>query len=214
MLDQLEVTDPRTVRALSSGRAARYLAPYFAGACSIAEAAEYLDEPMGRTHYWTRRWCELGALAVVAERTRPGRPIRIYRTVARQFVVAPEHLPQDHFDHVVAGTHRVLFRAIREAIGASEPPTMVVRQAPGQRGVSVAHESAPRAPESGRRTPSSDDSVHNSSSLQLDEAEAQELADELQGVLSRWSERVGDRLPGPGRAPHLVLVAMARTPAD
>lgn len=210
MVEELEISDPVVVRALSAGRGVHYLAPYFAGPRAVAEAAEYLEEPIARVHYWTRRWCELGLLEVVEERARAGRPIRLYRTVAQRFVVRPEHLPEGHFDRMVDRYHRHLGEALRRAVLTENPMSLLVHQMAGQVGVSVSNTPTPELPERRSRR----DSIHSSVGLHLDDAEARELAEELGAVLRRWSERCGDRRPGAGRSTYLALVAMTPDERD
>lgn len=210
MLEELEVTDPAAVRVLTRGASARWLAPYFAGPSSITDAADHLGESLGRTHYWTRRLHDLGLLQVVETRPRAGRPVRLYRVVARRFVVPPAHLPEGHLERMVAGSHRVLAEALHRALVGEEPLALVVHQEAGQAGVSVSNTPTPSSP--GQRPDRS--SIHSSVHLSLEGEEAEELARELGAVLRRWSERCGGRTPATGRTDHVALVAMAPVPGS
>lgn len=206
MKQRLVIQDRALAAKLSTTRGAHYLAPYFERPCSISEAAEELGEPMSRMHYWTRQWHDLGLLEVVEERKRAGRPIALYRTVAKEFVIPDEVLPESLLERQLEGLNRVLLKSFTKQLSGGGSGMHIFRE-PGHRGVTMNHGDGLDRPDTWGGS-----SRHSSFRLALTRDEARELHDELVALQDRWIERAGrsDRRKGQaGTRDHLVLLASA-----
>ncbi len=212
MATTLEITERDVANALSAHTGPQYLAPYFGRDRSVAEAVEYLDEPMGKVHYWTRRWHDLGLLEVVARQERAGRAILRYRTVADKFVVPerllPETLLERQLDRV---NRRMLHNLQREFPEVAYEGELTVWLPPGQRGISIDRATSRRAEFAAKG------GFQSSFVVNLEPHEAVELREELEQLRDRWLERAGgaDRKAGEaGRRAQMVVLATAADGED
>ncbi len=207
MLPEILITEPAVADALSARTGAQYLGPYFDRPRSIAEAVDYIDEPMGKVHYWTRKWHELGLLEVVERQARAGRPIARYRCIAQKFVVPERLLPQSLLERQLNAVNAKMLRNLqRNFPEVAYDGELTVWQPPGQRGISIDRASS-REEETAKKG-----GLHTSFVVALDPQEAQELRAELEAVRDRWIERGGgaDRQPGKdGRAAYFTILALA-----
>lgn len=208
MFDELPISEPAVADALSARTGAQYLGPYFDRARSVAEAVEYLDEPMNKVHYWTRKWHDFGLIEIVERERRAGRPIARYRTIAKKFVVPERLLPQSLLERQLNSVNAQMLRNLqREYPEIAYDGELTVWQAPGQRGISIDRAS------SRKEETAAKGGLHSSFVVALDPDEAREMRAELQAVRDRWLERGGgaDRQVGKdGRSGYLVILAAAR----
>lgn len=188
--------------ALARGRGTHILAPYFDAPTSVAGAARALGEPLARVYYWTRRWHDLGVLTVAEVVPRKGRPINLYKTVAEIVEVPPQLLPTALFEAQVARDSRVLVAGLNAAVPEIFfGGVLRVHRPAGQRYVSTDR----TMPEG---TPRRHDVLQTTFSVALDREEAAGLRTELEQLRDRWLQP-SDR---PGRATHLVVLAIAPLP--
>ncbi|MGJ3508649.1 hypothetical protein [Enemella sp. A6] len=208
MKNELHVDDPALAKALTAQVGSDFLSPYFDQARSVREACDYLDQPMGKVHYWTRRWHDLGALEIVERVPRKGRAIARYRCVAREFVITHELLPETLLAQQLQRTNQRLLDGLLTSVPQmAYEGRLTIHQPPGQR--SVTHD---RTTLDGSNESSS---LSSSFQLLLTEQEARQLRAELNAVRDRWLERAGGR---DRRLRHqgytLSLTVLATTPLD
>ncbi len=65
----------------------RYLLPFLARDCTIKEAAERTQTSLNSMYVRVERFLRLGLLRVVETRSRPGRAVKVYRSVKDRFFV-------------------------------------------------------------------------------------------------------------------------------
>lgn len=200
----LTINDPRVAACLAAGRGTLFLAPYFAGPSSVTEAAAYLHETVAKTHYWTRRWCDLGLLAVVEEIPRGGRAIKQYAAVADEFVVPPELLPENLLlQQLERGTREMHDALVRAAPESAYGGLLKVHKPKGSRHV---HNDRLAATASG--APKRGDAVHTEFSIALSPDEARAACAELEALRDKWIQRADQT----GKTTHLFILAMAPVP--
>ncbi len=83
----------------------QYLLPFLGTECSAADAARSLDVTLDVLLPRVRRFVGAGILRQSGERTRKGRPIKLYRTIADEFFVpssvlelSDARLPDRHYE--------------------------------------------------------------------------------------------------------------------
>ena len=84
---------------------------------SVSEAAAALGMELKRTHYYVRRLQALGLLAVVEERPRAGRPVKLYRAVADSFFIRHEAAPRGFGDDLAGEVRESLARELLRSDG-------------------------------------------------------------------------------------------------
>ena len=78
---------------LSDPRSLRYFEPFLARTVSVSQAAEEAGCELDTMYYRVRRFVAAGLLRVAELRRRAGRPMKLYRSVADEFVVPFEATP-------------------------------------------------------------------------------------------------------------------------
>lgn len=95
----LPLADARAARWARQAVALRVLGAFMGRASPLAPVAQRLGLLPSTALRWVRRWVEVGALAVVHERARAGRPVKWYRATAARFLIPYEAegaaLPED-----------------------------------------------------------------------------------------------------------------------
>lgn len=95
----MTITDLRAARWARHPTALRILAPFFGDGSSLAPVVAHTGLPAPTVWRWARRWLETGALVVVRELARDGRPIKWYRAAAPRLFIPYESegdaLPED-----------------------------------------------------------------------------------------------------------------------
>lgn len=194
--------DPALARCLAAGRGTTFLSPYFDGPTSVSEAAEHAAEFLAKTHYWTRRWLDLGALELVDEVPRAGRAIKCYRTVADEFVVDGDLLPDGMLARQLDHSSRRLAQALAHAT-AYAPGSMRIYKQPDQH-----HATTIWSAGGARRT--RPDTLHSSLTVALSPAEAAKARRELEELQRRWIRRSGRN----GEDTHLLVLGIAPLQPD
>ena len=91
--------DPRAAQWVRQPLGLNVLRIVMAGSTPLAPVAKELGLPLSTVLRWARRWLEVGALVIDAERPRAGRPVKWYRAVATRFFIPYEAegaaLPED-----------------------------------------------------------------------------------------------------------------------
>lgn len=117
--------DARWATWLLDARTRRHLEPFFGAARSVGEAAAAQREKPNTVLRRVERYLAAGLLRVAGERSRRGRPIRLYRTVADAFFVPYEATTAESLEEALAtreawveGTFkRAVVKARWEALG-------------------------------------------------------------------------------------------------
>lgn len=183
------VTDPAAVALLSDLRALRYLTPFLNAEHTLSSAATWLGCSTSTLAYWIPRFVGTGLLVRRGNQQRGGMPMPRYRAPARQLVVPFHSLP---FDRRVAlldgGRMRVLRRFLDGLDEALERDRSVAlgfsSDSPGGFAVEMVETEEhreERAYTDGWMT------------LELDEADARQLATEMDALFDRYVGRNGPR---------------------
>lgn len=87
MIDRLDISDPRAA-AILAGTTSRYILLELAG-CerTLGMLKTVTGLPLSLLHYHLRRMISLELVSIVREEARAGRPVKVYRAVARSFFV-------------------------------------------------------------------------------------------------------------------------------
>jgi len=208
--DIVTVTDPRLVNVLAYGDAANYLCAFVDAPTTVSEAATHLDLPLQRVHHWARRLVDLGALTVVGRRPRQGRPMTLYRSVARRFRIPAAVVPEGQYERLSAE----LDRRTRRAVAAAAPELAVdgdLVLTLLADGTSIDRMPAgiadPPPSERGDWIPS--DLVTTWRTLELTESEAETLAAELWALADRYSD-LGRQRSGERTAARWLRIDLVR----
>jgi hypothetical protein len=158
---------------------------------ALGEAAAQDGLALSWLHYHASRWVELGLLKVVGEHPRWGRPVKLYAAAAEAFFVADEHLHRSEW----AGLARELDEALRKARGDNEGSGVMFSVADGR--PSMARVGGP----------SKRPSAQMWLIMELDDAEAADLAAEMDALFRRYG-----RSQAKGRRPYMLHAALAPRP--
>lgn len=167
------VSDARAARVLVS-ESKRRLLLLFSKPRSVSEVAALAEEPIGKVHYHVLEFVRLGLLALESETKRAGRPIKRYRTVADSFFVPAELIPVPETQDLLAE----LREALEETKAKADLRAVTIRA--DEKGNPLLEASAPTA-----RNVAAFESWQI---LQLSEAEAMRLAQELRDLLRTYED--------------------------
>ncbi len=113
-----QVTDPDQAAVVADPARSRFLHPFLGRALTVSEAAAELDCSPNAMLYRVRRMVDLRLLHVVSTRTRPGRPVKVYRSVHDGYFVPMDVMRYDDLRHRVASQGRVLVNQLIDAYTA------------------------------------------------------------------------------------------------
>lgn len=186
---QRSITDPAAVLLLSDLRALRYLTPFLNDEHTLSSAASWLGCSTSTLAYWIPRFERTGLLVRRSTQQRGGMAMPRYRAPARQLVVPFHSLP---FDRRVAlldgGRMRVLRRFLDGLDEALERDHSVAlgfsSDSPGGFAVEMVEDDSHRDERS---------YTDGWMTLDLDEADAQQLAREMDALFERYVGRNGPR---------------------
>ena len=183
------VADPRAASVFVDPRSRRILMGFVRTPRSVGEAATAFNMDLKSLHYHVRRLVDLGLLAEVGLRPRGGRPIKLYRAVAKAFFLSGEIAPKLFGDN--------LSRELRECFErrASRVESGIVFAA-SRRG-------SPRARLVAERAQTAAAEMWRV--LRLSESEAASLRQDLLTLLNRYHRSAG----GSGGDIFLVHAAFA-----
>jgi hypothetical protein len=105
------VRDPAAAAVFTSSRQRRMLMLFATRPRTISEAAAASGIELKSLHHHATKLCRLGLLEVVGERSRAGRPLKLYRTTGDSFFI-PEHAaPKPFFAELAAELRECLATA-------------------------------------------------------------------------------------------------------
>jgi hypothetical protein len=186
--DRLEITRPDAVDLLTGASSLRLLRPFMLDVHTLTSAARELERPVTTLAYWLPRFVDSGLVVQVDTVRRAGAPMPRYRATARQFAVPIGALPHDRritlldrgrlrtLDRFLDGLDEAVQRDGGVALGFAAGPEV------GTMAIEMVEDDA-------RRT--SRDYTDAWNMLRLDRADAVELAQELEALLARYSDRRG-----------------------
>lgn len=114
------VDDAAAATILLDQQRLRYLRPFMLRQCGTAEAASEVGVPVKEMAYRVRRMLALGLLAETGERSRKGRPVRLYRAPSAFFVpfaVAPAVDMEAMVERLLDAPRRRLVEGLVSALG-------------------------------------------------------------------------------------------------
>ncbi len=193
----LMVTAGDAAEALTDPQTLRHLAPFLGRTSTVADAARESGEKPNTTLKRVQRFVELGLLEVVGERKRPGRPVKLYRTVADVFFVPFEATHSESLEAALAERdayweamlRRNVVRARSERLGTWG--TRFYRDTRGRLQVQTAV-----TPDVNATTLDQDGPAVLSlwrDQLTLDFADAKELQREMFALVQRYNSRQGSQ---------------------
>ena len=185
------VRDPRAAAVFVDPKSRRILMGFVRSPLSVGEATAAFNLNLKSLHYHVRRLVDFGLLVEVGKRPRDGRPIKLYRTVAKAFYVSGDLAPKLFGDD--------LSREMRECLErrASRTDTGIIfaaSRAGAPRARTLVSERGPVA------------AIEMWRVLRLDPQEADGLRKELLGVLTRYERAASTN----GGEVFLVHAALAR----
>jgi hypothetical protein len=110
------VADARWARWLLDARTRRQLEPFFGRARTIGEVAALQREKPNTVLRRVTKFVDAGLLQVVAERSRRGRPVRLYETVAETFFVPFEATSADTLEEALTTREAWIERTFKHAV--------------------------------------------------------------------------------------------------
>lgn len=189
------IEHPAAARVLLDAESRRWFRPFFAQSCTVAEAARSLGEKPNSVLYRVRQWLGLGLLEIVAEETRRGRTVRLYRSVAEAFFV-PHRITTSEdlleLQRLLNGPYiERIYQGLME-VAQAHTPDWGVRFDPPQDGpiriTAVPDPSGKAASEPAALAPSLWSIVPE---LRLEPEDAQSMRQELLEVLAKYRRKNG-----------------------
>ncbi|HLU81936.1 MAG TPA: helix-turn-helix domain-containing protein [Trueperaceae bacterium] len=104
------VTDPLQARLLSDPRSQRLFRPFLAQERTVSQVADDTGRDMNAVLYRVRQFLAAGLLSVVREQKRPGRPVKVYRSVHDAYYVPYEVTPFASLEERLLEQHLPLLR--------------------------------------------------------------------------------------------------------
>ncbi len=191
------VRDPAAAALLVDSRRNRFLRPFLARECGVAEAARELGVGRSLVSYWVGRFCAVGLLAA---QDSGGERHRRYRTTADSFTVSLDDVPLSSDAALLSANMDGFFERLKLALvqtARRNAPAWEFRYLRTPQG--VRETIAPRAGEVRDAR-----LVNERAALHLGESEAAALRAELEGVMRRYTA-----LSRPGGGRKRVLAWMA-----
>ena len=186
MEERFDIATAAAAAAFASARSRAVLLALAAGERSLKQLAGTTGLKLNLLHYHVARLRALGLIEIVRSERRPGRPVKIYRAVARAFFV-PARLAGGEVGEKLSAELRERL-ALARARGGGEGTLY-----------SVGEDGGPRMRRLGGDEPA--EGVEIWSLLDLSRSEAAALAAEMRALLGRYRGRSG--------RPHLVHAALA-----
>lgn len=195
----LVVRDHLGVDLLLKLASTRCIAPFMRKEQTLGTAAAELQMPASTLAYYVKRFVRAGLLAVVRLEARAGKPIPVYRATAAEFHIPFEAMPPGIRDEFLNGSRQKMLTRFSESmehqvVGRDNPGLRVVPHP--VRGVSIDFLDGDTL-----------DDVPATEwwgSIDLSEAEAMAMRDELQAVIAKY---VDDR-PAKGRRHYLAMIGL------
>ena len=174
---------------LTNLRSLRYLQPFLRDAHTLSSAAAVLARPTSTMAYWIPKFVRVGLLEHLGNERRAGMAMPRYRAPARQLTVSYAKIPVDSRVALLdEGRLRVLrrfFDGLDEAIESTEAFSLAF-SASGESGSSVEMIETDGTPRKRRYTDAW-------MTLHLSDAEATDLAAEIEAVFAKYVDRTGPR---------------------
>lgn len=109
------VDDPTQAAIITDPVRSRFLGPFLGRERTVTQAATEVGCTPNSMLYRVRRMVDVGLLTVVGSRSRPGRPIKVYRSSHHGYFVPNEAMPYDDIQHRVGRQGRGLIELLTHA---------------------------------------------------------------------------------------------------
>ncbi|PTA67851.1 ArsR/SmtB family transcription factor [Deinococcus arcticus] len=207
--DAFTAHTPEQARLLLAEDTLAVLGPLIPEALSASEVARRCGRPLNTTHHHLTRLLGAGLVAIAGERPRGGRPIKLYRAVARTFRVPFALTPHATVEELLSRVSTTFVQEVtcelaRLFAADSGTELMMATDALGQLGMSVAPKALKAAPPHG--------AVGNMGRRTLSPQSQRELETRLRDLLA-W---VDERAAADGQAPDAqpCLLGLLFTPVQ
>ena len=188
MRETTRIVDPRAAAVFASPRQRKILLSLVAEERSLSQLARLTETALNLLHHHLRKFLRLGLVRIARVQARAGAPIKYYRATARSFFVPAELMEADPGAALNAQLRELLARSLTRSV----------------EGVAYSHDGkGPRmrlVRDADPRTLATELWVD----LQLSEADAAALAQDLKTLLHRYEARAGRK-----RRRYLVHAAIA-----
>ncbi|WP_221088095.1 ArsR/SmtB family transcription factor [Deinococcus aquaedulcis] len=199
--DAFTARTPEQARLLLAEDALDVLGPLVPQALSASEVARRCGRPLKTTHHHLTRLLGAGLVTVAGERPRDGRPIKLYRAVARTFRVPFALTPHATVEELLARVGTVFVQEVTHELarlfaGDSGTELIMATDALGQLGMSVAPQTLSGAPPHG--------AVGNMGRRTLTPQSQRELETRLRDLLAWVDGQATADQAAPGAQPCLL----------
>ena len=89
---QMEITDPRVAALFVKPHVAGYLAQFIGAETTVKRAALRVNTKLNVMAYWAERFLNLGLILVARVESRAGSAVKVYQSVAREFIISVDRL--------------------------------------------------------------------------------------------------------------------------
>ncbi len=189
------VTDSEQARLLSDNASLRYFRPFVARELSVKEAADELGVALDTMLYRVKVLLGAGLLRVARLERRAGRPIKYYRSVHDAYIIPFDLTPYANLEEIL----HLYFRECADIVVPSMARTMRQIGREGRILYRDAHDGTvwQYSADSLKVLQRNDQGIQRTGAdfmddrLELTDAEARELLNELYGVWQRFRDRKG-----------------------
>jgi len=89
---QMEITDPRVAALFVKPHVAGYLAQFIGAETTVKRAALRVNTKLNVMAYWAERFLNLGLIRVARVESRAGSAVKVYQSVANEFIISVDKL--------------------------------------------------------------------------------------------------------------------------
>jgi DNA-binding transcriptional ArsR family regulator len=188
MSESLKIEDPKTAAAFGHPRRRRILLELAGREGSASEISAATDTPLSLLHHHLRQLLALNLIRIVRTRARPGRPVKYYRAVAKEFF-----LPAELIDQLPGAANTARLREALDKSQAARVAGVIYSSEDGRHRMRLVLD-RDRGPLT----------IERWLELRLSDEDAAALAADLKEVLDRYALRTQ-----PGRKAYIVHAALA-----
>lgn len=198
--DRAEVTDPAAIAVLTDLRGLRMLSPFLAGTHTLTSAARWAERPVTTLAHWVPRFVATGLIERRGAIARAGASMPQYRALARKLVVPYGLVPLDARVRLLDEGRMLLLRRFLDGLDESLEATTAGLSfaAYGETGLAIDLDEDEAARQQRRYT-------DGWRTISLDEADALQLARDLEALTERYAGRAG-------RGEYVVHAGIAPAP--
>jgi hypothetical protein len=173
LLTTIDIVDPRAAAVFAAPRQRRMLLSLVHEELSLTQLSRLTATPLNLLHHHIRKFMQLGLVRIARQQDRAGAPIKYYRATARAFFVPAEFIDAEPGVGLTWQLRDLLARSLARAL----------------RGVVYSHDGKAPRMRLVRDADARTTDMELWANLQLSEADAATLADELRALLHRFEAR-------------------------